>query len=117
MGDLGVVVGKSDCGERARGEYGNPDEPVAQVGPEERRHNNRDNNQQSTHGRGPGFFLMSLRAFLPDVLPDLEITQTANHQGTDNESGEKSREAGEGGAEGDVAKDAEGRDVVLQLEE
>ena len=70
---LCVVVGESDGGEGAGGEHGDPDEAIAQIGPQQRGHNDRDDDQQAAHGGRAGFFLVSFRAFFADVLADLEI--------------------------------------------
>ena len=98
MDDLNVVVGKTDGGESRGREHGNPDKRIAQVGPEQRGNQDGDGNQQAAHGGRAGLFLMSLRAFFADVLPDLKITQPLNHDRTDDQAGEKRSKTGEGGA-------------------
>ena len=117
MRDLCVVVGESYSGVGAGGEYGDPDEAVAEVGPEQRGDDDRDDDEQSAHGGRAGFFLMRLRAFFADVLADLEIAQAVDNERADNECGEKRREAGKRRAERDVTENAEWRNVMLQLEE
>jgi hypothetical protein len=49
-------------------------------------------------------------------LPDLKFPQAINNERADDESGEQGSEAGKRCAKRDVAKNAERRDVVLQLE-
>ena len=117
MHHLGVVVGESDGRERAGGKHGNPHEAIAQIGPQQRGNDDRDDDQQSAHGRRAGFFLMSLRAFFANVLSDLKFAQAADDQRTHDQRGEQRGKAGECRAERDVAKDAERRNVMLQLDE
>src|SRR3954462_3828356 len=57
MGHLCVVVGESDGGKRTSGKNSDPHETVAQVGPEKRGHDDRDDDQQSPHGGLAAFFL------------------------------------------------------------
>ena len=109
--DLQIVVGKSDGAEGQRRDHGDPDEAVAQVGPQQRRDQHADNDQHAAHGRRAGFLLVGLRAVLADVLADLEFTQAANHRRADDEADEQRGQAGEGGAEGQIAKDSERADM------
>ena len=107
---LGVIVGESDGGEGAGGEYGNPDEAVAQVRPQQRRNDNRDDDQQSAHGGRARFFLVSLGTLFANVLPDLEFAQTVDDQRTHDQRGEQRGKAGERRAERQIAKNAEWRE-------
>ncbi len=99
-----------------RGEDGDPDEGIAEIGPEQRGDEDCDGDQQAAHGRRAGFFLMGLRAFFADVLADLKVAQALNYDRADDESGEKRGEAGEGGAEREIAEDAERRKVMVELQ-
>ena len=76
---LQIVVGKADGAEGQRGEHRDPDEPVAQVGPQQRGNQHADDNQHAAHGGRAGLFLMGLGTFLADVLADLEFAQAADH--------------------------------------
>src|SRR5450631_414616 len=116
MNDLEVVVGKTNRTKRQRGKDRNPDEWIAQVCPQQCRHQNGDGDQQPTHRRRARFFLMSLRTFFADVLPDLEIAQTTNHDGPNDEPGEERGKAGEGGPESQVTKNTEGRKIMEELQ-
>src|SRR5271167_1996377 len=116
MNDFKVIIGKTDRTEGQRGKHGDPDERIAQVRPEQCRHQNGDGDQQTAHGRRTRLFLMSLRPFFADVLPDLKIAQALNHDGPDDQAGEKSGEAGEGGAESEIKKNAERRKVMVELQ-
>ena len=117
MRHLRIVICESDGCEGEGGEYGDPDETIAQVGPEQRRDDDGDDDEQASHGWRTGFFLVGFWAFLANVLPDLEITQSADDEWPNNQGGKERGQAGEGGAEGDVAEDAERGNVVLQLQE
>ena len=98
--------GGEDCG---------PDERVAQIGPGQ----GWDEIAIATTGlpwSASGPFLVRLRSFLADVLANLKFAQPLNHDGGDDESGEKSGEAGEGGAERQITEDAERRKVMKELQ-
>src|SRR5437868_2616703 len=116
MNDFEVVIGKTDCTERNRGKHGDPHKRIAEVRPEQRRHQDGDRDQQSAHGRRARFFLMSLRTFFAYVLPNLEIAQALNHDRPDDQAGEKSGEAGKGSAERQVTKNTERRKIVEELQ-
>src|ERR1035438_6740411 len=116
-GHLGVIVGECESRERAGGEHGNPHEAVAQVRPQQGGNDDRNHDQQSAHGGRAGFFLMRLRTLFANVLSDLEVAEAADDQRAHDQRGKQGGKAGECRAEGDVAKDAEGRNIVLQLDE
>ena len=59
---------------------------------------------------------MCLRAFLADVLPDLKIAQPLNHDWTNDQVGEQRSKTSEGGAKREIAKNTEGRKVVVELQ-
>ncbi len=111
MHDLQVIVGKPDRSKRQRRRHRDPDEAVAQIGPQQRGDDHADHDEHSAHGGCPGFLLVGLRAILAYVLADLEFTQTANHGRADDKTDEQCGEAGERGAEGQIAKDSERTDV------
>ena len=58
---------------------------------------------------------MRLRALFADVLPDLKLAQLVDQPRAERDAEEQRRQAGERGAEGGVAEDAERADVSLQL--
>jgi hypothetical protein len=88
MRDFRVVVGESDGRVSADGKYGDPDETVAEVSPEERGNNDRDDDQQAAHGRRAGFFLVGLGSLFADVLSDLEVAQAADDERAHDQRGE-----------------------------
>src|SRR5229473_1714877 len=116
MNNFKVVVGKTDRGEGHRGKHGDPDERIAQVRPEQCRHQNGDGDQQAAHGRSARFFLMRLRSLFADVLPDLEIAQAGNHDRPNDQASKKSGEASERGAESQVTKNTEWRKIMVELQ-
>src|SRR6202158_593682 len=117
MGHLGVVVGESDGGERTSRKHGNPYEAIAQVRPKQCRDDDCDDNQQPAHGGRTGFLLVSLGALFANELSDLELAQATDDERSYDESGEQGGKTSECRAEGDIAKDAERRNIVLQLDE
>src|ERR1700722_7825438 len=116
MNNFKIIVGKTDGAECQRGENGNPDKRVAQIGPEQSGHQNRDGNQQTAHGRRARLFLVSLRTFFADVLPDLKIAQPPNHDGPNDESREKRGEAREGCAKSEITENTEWRKIMKQFQ-
>jgi hypothetical protein len=117
MRHLRIVIAETNGGKGTGRKDRDPYETIAEVGPEKRGHDNGNHDEQASHGWSARFFLVSFGAFLADVLANLKIAEASNYKGTNNESSEQSSQAGKSGAEGDVAKDAKGRDVVLELKE
>ena len=62
---------------------------IAQVGPQQRRHDDRDGDQHPAHGGRAGFFLVGLRAFFADVLADLKFAQAVDDQRPDDQASEQ----------------------------
>src|SRR5258708_2437704 len=116
MNDFKVVIGKTDRAKRHRGKHSDPHKRIAQVRPEQRRHQDRDGDQQAAHGRRASFLLVSLRTLFAYVLPNLEIAQPPNHDRPNDQSSEKSGEAGKGGAESQITENTEGRKVMEELQ-
>jgi hypothetical protein len=58
---------------------------------------------------------MRFRTFFANVLPDLEFAEPVDHQRTHNQCGKQCGKTGKSGAECQVAEDAEGRKIMLQL--
>src|SRR2546430_6450528 len=115
MNNLSVVVGESNRGKCASGDYRNPHESIRQIGPQQGRNDDRNCNQQPTHRGCARFFLMGLRSFFANILADLELAQAIDNQRSDNQSCEQCSKAGKGSAKSQVTKDAERREVVEQL--
>src|SRR5581483_7041194 len=117
MRDLRVVVGESDGGVRAGGKHGDPDKAIAKVRPQQSRHDDCDDDEQAAHGWRARFFLMSFWPLFADILPNLEIAQPPDNEWPNDQSSEERCQTRECSAEGDVTKDAEWRNVMLQLQE
>ncbi len=112
---LGVVVGKADGAEGEGGEYGDPDEGIGGVCPENCGQDNGDHDEDAAHGGRAGFFLMRLGSVFADVLADLKFAELFNDVGADEEGDEERCQRGEGCPEREVAEDAEGMEEREQL--
>src|SRR5579862_2179449 len=60
---------------------------------------------------------MSLRAFFPDVLSDLEFAQAVNDERPDDQTGEQRGQTRKRSTEREISENAEWREVVIQLDE
>src|SRR5208282_1644712 len=81
-----VVVNEADGCKTNEGEKRKQNKGIGQISPKERGHGRRQNDQDATHRRCPCFFLMLLRTFLADILPDLQLAQAPNQPRTKNEA-------------------------------
>ena len=108
---LQIVVGEPDAAVGQRRHHRDPDEAIAQVGPQQRRHHHGDHDQHSAHGRSACLALMGLGAVFANVLADLEVAQSPHHRRADHQSHEQRRQAGECGAKRQIAEDSERADV------
>src|SRR5882762_6043649 len=117
MNHFYIVVGKPDCGEGARGDDGDPYEGIAQVRPQQSGDHDRNCNQQASHGGGASFFLMGLGTFFADKLTNLKFPQAVDDKRANDQASEKGGETGERSPERKIAEDAEGREVMEQLDE
>ncbi len=76
--DLPIVVDPSDQPEAERDDQRDPDEAVRQIGPQQRRDTDRDQNQRAAHRRRAGLGQMRLRAILPHRLADFQCSEAAD---------------------------------------
>ena len=74
---LRVIVDESDDAECQQRKHRDPDIEVPQIGPEQRRHHDADDDQHAAHGRRAGLLLMRFRAVFANVLADLKFAQLA----------------------------------------
>ncbi len=111
MHDLQIIVGETDGAEGQRRQHGDPDEAIGQVGPEQRRNQHGDHDEDAAHGRRAGLLLVGLGAVFADVLADLEFAQAMNDGRANDQSDKQCSQAGEGGAEGQIAEDSERADM------
>ena len=115
--DLQVVVREPDRAEPGRRQHGNPDVDVGQIGPQQRRHERRRQDQQPAHRRRAGLQLVRRRAFLPDDLADLEFAQLPDEPRPEQQADRERRQAGGRRAERDVARHVQHRELRAQREQ
>ena len=115
--DLQVVIGEADAAERCRRQHGDPDVDIRQVGPQQGGHERRGEDQHAAHGRRPRLRAMTLRSFLADHLPDLELTQTSDHPGAEKKTDSERRQARRRRAKRDVPGDVQDTKPGVQREE
>src|SRR5579883_929362 len=116
MRNLCVVIGKADCGKSTGRENSNPNKAVGQISPKKCGNHDRNRDKQAAHGWGARFLLMGLWPFLANVLPNLKFTQAIDDQRTNNQTREKSGEAGKSRAKGQITKNTERRKIMIELE-
>src|SRR5580692_4431702 len=116
MHNLKIVVRKTDGPKCQRCKHRNPDKWIGKVRPQQSRHQDGNRDQQSAHGRRARFFLMRLRPLFANVLPDLEIAQPLNHDRPHDQAREKRGEAGKGSAKRQITKNAERREIMIELQ-
>ena len=109
------VVGRTDAAESDQSDQRDLHEPVAELPPQQHGHDYADDNQCAAHGRRALFGLMRLRAFLADVLANLEFAQPFNHIRPDQQGDEQRGERGKRSPKGKVPKDAERAEVRIKL--
>jgi hypothetical protein len=115
--DLEIVVGEADDTESCRRQDGDPDVRIRKIRPQQGGDDRRRQDQQSAHGRRSRLGAMRLRSFLPDDLPDLEITQLADHPGSEQQAEDERRQARRRRAKRDVARDVEDAEVGRDISE
>ena len=110
-----VVVDEADGRETQQREDGDPHVEVAEIGPEQRGHDDGDDDQDAAHGRRAGFLLVAARTFFANVLSDLEFAQLGDQPGSQRDAQKQRGDAGESRAQREVAKDAEAADGGIEL--
>src|SRR5713226_6287590 len=78
LGDFSVVVDNADDSETDESKKRQENEGIGEIGPQQRRHGGGKNNQYAAHGGRPGLFLVLLRPFFADILPDLQFSEPAD---------------------------------------
>src|SRR5215472_4980883 len=108
--DLEVVVEIAD--DTIAGRYGarGPHERVAHVAPEDRGHEDGDENQGPAHGRCACLLQVRLGPFRTDDLPDLLLLQRTDEPWRDEEREQHRRHRRGDDSEGYVAKDVQPRE-------
>ena len=119
LGELEIVVGEADQPVAQGDDQHDPDIAVAQVRPEQRGRGQRQQDQHAAHG---GRALLGQQVALGPVQADrlalaLLPLQPADQGRADQEADQERRHHRAAGAEGDVADDVEGADLVREREE
>ena len=91
-----------------------PHEDVRQVGPQERRHDDGGEDQQTAHRRRPGLGAVCRRPLLADVLSDLELPKPRDEPRAEDERQRERGQRRRRRSEGDVAKHVEERVLRVQ---
>src|SRR5579863_2416545 len=111
-----VIVPETDSRKGQRDDDGQPHKDVAEIGPKERRHENAEIDQYTSHGGRARFGAMRLRTFLADELSDLKFLQLADSRRTGNDRKQQGRDAGETGSKRNVAKQVEDVEMRVKFE-
>src|SRR5947209_9559112 len=111
---LDVIVSKTNCPKSHSGKNCKPDINVGEIGPQQRWHHDSNRDQHAAHSRSTGLFLVFLRTLLTDVLSDLKFAQLPDDCRSDDQPHKQSCETCEGRSEGDIAKNAERRKILIQ---
>ena len=112
--DLGVIVEESDPAEADQRGERDPDIGIAQIRPQQRGDHDRDDDQHPAHRGRTRLLLMRFRALFANILADLKLPQPADQPWAQPDAEKERGEAGEAGAERDVAEHAERADVALE---
>src|SRR5580692_3769848 len=102
--NFGIVVNEADDGKSDERKQRKQNKRIGQISPEQRGDGRRQNDQYAAHRWGARLFLMLLRAFLADVLPNLQFAQAPNEPRTKHQAEEHRRQARVDGANRDVSK-------------
>ncbi len=112
--DLQVVIGEADRAVSGGGQHRNPDVGVREIRPQQRRHQRRRQNQQAAHGRRARFRPMGLRAVGANHLADLELAQLPDQPRPEHQADRQRRQRRRRGAERDVARHVEHRELRME---
>ena len=104
LGNFRIVVNEADDGKTDERKKRKQNKRIGQVSPEQRGDGGRQNNQHASHGWGARLFLMLLRAFFADVLPNLQFAQAPDEPRTKHQAEEHRRQARVDGSNRDVSK-------------
>src|ERR1700678_2786935 len=116
MDNLKIVIGEADRAKRQGRKHSDPDKRITEVRPQQSRNQNGDRNQQTAHGRSTRFFLMRLRTLFANILPNLKVAQSLNHDRPDNQPREKRRQTGKRRAKSQITKNTERRKIMEELQ-
>ncbi len=111
---LAVIVDPADHAEAERDEHHDPDETVGQIGPQQRRHGNAEQNQHAAHSRRTGFDEVRLRTVFTNGLADLHRGQLADHRRATDEPDQQRGDGGHHRTESQITEHAQEACVILQ---
>ena len=114
FGQLDVVVREADRSQSGERPQRDPDEPVGQVHPEDRRQDDAEQDQKAAHRRRAGLRKMRLGSLGSNQLADLAAFQKTNHGRTQRQREEERGHGRRRRAKRDVAKDVEGRNAFRE---
>src|SRR5712692_1457358 len=114
LGDFSVVVDKTDARETDERKKRQQDEGVSEVGPKQRRHGGRENNQYAAHRGRACLFLVFLWTFFANKLTDLQFAEAADKRWAESQPKKHGRETRVHRPHGDIAKNIQRAEVVLQ---
>ena len=114
MHDLAIVIHPADGAVAEGDQQHDPDEAVAPVRPQQRRHSNADEHQHATHGGRAGLDQVGLRAIAAHSLANLHFRQATDHPRPEPKADHQCREGCHHGPERQIVEDAQEAVVVLQ---
>ncbi len=119
LGELHVVVGEAERAVAERDEQHRPHVGIAQIGPEQGRGGEREQDQHAAHRRRALLLdEVALRSVEADRLAlALHRFQPADHRRAEHEAHQQRGQAGRARAEGDVAEQVEQEELVGQRPE
>ncbi len=113
--ELLVVVSPSYCTECKGREQNHPDEPIGQIGPEQRGYENSHQDERASHGRGSGLGQVGLGTVAPHGLADLVLAELADHERAHDKADSERSEHTENSAQREIAKDIKKGNVVRKF--
>src|SRR5579872_5466908 len=112
--DFFVVVDKADGTESDSGAESEHGVGVAKIRPQQSGNRDGNNDENTAHGGCAGFGLVSFGAFFANELLDLKSAKFFEDPGLHGERENQRGDAGDGGADGNVAENVEGADVWVE---
>src|SRR5882762_3741220 len=112
--NLGEVVDEADGCKGQQRKNGQQHKFISQVGPQNCRYQGGQYDQHATHRWSAGLFLMVLRAFLANILADLQLAQLADQPRSENQRQEHGGETRVNRPYRDIAKYVERAEIFLQ---
>src|SRR2546427_145760 len=111
---LEIVVPETHRTESEYCEDRQPDVVIGQIGPEERRNDDREEDQDAPHGRRAALDLVPAGAVLADPLANAVALQRADHRRPEHDGECKGGERGVDEPEAEVAEDVEDRELRVK---